>query len=57
MSICPNCGKRVKGDNKKKKGGIWRHKKCNKEARKVYQKRNKKGFTFRNNRSIIFIHS
>lgn len=39
MSICPNCGKKIKGDNKKKKGGIWRHKKCDKEARKAYQKK------------------
>ena len=43
MSICPNCNKKIKGFNKKKKGSIWRHKECDKEARKAFQNmKNKK---------------
>ena len=38
MSICPECGKRVRGSNKKKKGSVWQHIECDKEARKAYQK-------------------
>lgn len=39
MSICPNCNKKIKGFNKKKKGDIWQHIECDKEARKVFQKK------------------
>ena len=39
MSICPNCNKRIKGSNKKKKGSVWQHIECDKEAQKAYQKK------------------
>jgi len=44
MSICPNCGKRVKGSDKKKKGSVWRHIECDKEARRIFQKKKREKY-------------
>ena len=44
MSICPECGKRIRRDNRKKKGNVWRHKECDKEARKAYQKKKREKY-------------
>lgn len=44
MSICPECGKRIRRDNRKKKGSVWRHKECNKETQKAYQKKKREKF-------------
>jgi len=44
MSICQECGKRIKGSNKKKKGSVWRHKECDEETRRVFQKRKREEY-------------
>jgi uncharacterized radical SAM superfamily Fe-S cluster-containing enzyme len=44
MSICPECGKKIRGGNKKKKGSVWRHKECDKEARKAYQRKGREKY-------------
>lgn len=33
MSVCPKCGKFVRGGNKHKIGSVWMHKKCKKEKK------------------------
>ena len=44
MSICPECGKRIRRDNRKKKGSVWRHIECDKEARRIFQKKKREKY-------------
>jgi len=44
MSICPNCGKRIRRDNRKKKSNVWRHIECDKEAHRIFQKKKREKY-------------
>jgi len=50
MSICPTCGKRVKGADKVKKKGVWRH--HHSSRKKVEVKQTEYGLKFKKHPNV-----